>query len=92
MQMSLEIDNNFFPHFKVLIDSFVRDQKVSIVEEGTYDHAAYAPESTIISSVQEVQRRAAEAEKRIANGHGVSDAEYEERMNRFFQEELGITR
>jgi hypothetical protein len=26
MQMNLEIDNNFFPHFKAMIDSFVKDK------------------------------------------------------------------
>ena len=92
MQMSLEIDNSFFPHFKAMIDSFVRDRKVSIVEESAYDYAAYTPESTIVSSEKEVQQRALEAEKRIVSGHGVSEKDYEENMSRFFQEELGITR
>jgi hypothetical protein len=57
MQIHLEIDNNFFPHFKVPIDSFVRDKKVSIVEEGAYDYAAHAPESTTIQRTHPIHER-----------------------------------
>ncbi len=42
MQMNLEIDNNFFPHFKAMIDSLVKDNKVSVVEIDDYDYASKA--------------------------------------------------
>ena len=88
MQMSLEIDNNFFPHFKAMIDSFVKDNKVSVVEIDEYDYAKNAPESVIVSSVEEVRIRVALAEVE----ESMTEEEYEVAMNRFFKEELGVER
>ena len=90
--MNLEIDNSFFPHFKAMIDSLVKDNKVSVVEMDDYDYTKNAPQSVIVSSVEEVQRRVALAEKRVANGEYITEEEYEEKMDRFFKEELGIQR
>ena len=59
MQMNLEIDNNFFPHFKAIIDSFVKDNKVSVVEIDDYDYVKDAPKSVIVNSVEEVRKRVA---------------------------------
>jgi len=88
MQMNLEIDNTFFPHFKAMIDSFVNDNKVSVVEVYDYDYVRYAPESSVLNSVEEVRRRVAMAEAE----EGVSEEAYEIAMNRFFKEELGTKR
>jgi hypothetical protein len=88
MQMNLEIDNNFFPHFKAMIDSFVKDNKVSVVEIDDYDYTKNAPESVIVSSVEEVRRRVALAEAE----EGMTEEEYEVAMNKFFKEELGVER
>ena len=88
MQMNLEIDNNFFPHFKAMIDSFVKDNKVSVVEIDDYDYTKNAPESLIVSSVEEVQRRVALAEAE----ESMTEEEYEIAMNKFFKEELGVER
>jgi len=88
MQMNLEIDNNFFPHFKAMIDSFVKDNKVSVVEIDDYDYTKHAPESVIVSSVEEVQRRVALAEAE----ESMTEEEYEIAMNKFFKEELGVER
>jgi hypothetical protein len=88
MQMNLEIDNSFFPHFKAMIDSFVKDNKVSVVEIDDYDYARHAPESVIVSSVEEVRRRVAIAEAE----EGMTEEEYEIEMNKFFKEELGVER
>jgi len=88
MQMNLEIDNGFFPHFKAMIDSFVKDNKVSVVEVDDYDYTLYAPESVIVSSVEEVRRRVAIAEAE----EGMTEEEYEIKMNKFFKEELGVER
>ncbi len=86
--MNLEIDNTFFPHFKAMIDSLVKDNKVSVVEIDDYDYASYAPESAIVSSVEEVRRRVAIAEAE----EGMTEEEYEIAMNKFFKEELGVER
>jgi hypothetical protein len=88
MQMNLEIDNNFFPHFKAMIDSFVKDNKVSVVEIDDYDYTKNAPESVIVSSVEEVRRRVALAEAE----ESMTEEEYEVAMNKFFKEELGVER
>lgn len=88
MQMNLEIDNSFFPHFKAMIDSFVKDNKVSVVEIDDYDYARHAPESVVVSSVEEVRRRVAIAEAE----EGMTEEEYEIEMNKFFKEELGVER
>jgi hypothetical protein len=88
MQMNLEIDNNFFPHFKAMIDSFVKDNKVSVVEIDDYDYTKNAPESVIVSSVEEVRRRVALAEAE----ESMTEEEYEVVMNKFFKEELGVER
>ena len=71
--MNLEIDNSFFPHFKAMIDSLVKDNKVSVVEMDDYDYTKNAPESVIVSSVEEVQRRVALAEERIKKTGGLSE-------------------
>ena len=88
MQMNLEIDNKFFPHFKAMIDSFVKDNKVSVVEIDDYDYASKAPESVIVSSMEEVRRRVALAEEE----ESMTEEEYEVAMDKFFKEELGVER
>jgi len=90
--MNLEIDDTFFPHFKAMIDSFVKDNKVSVVEIDDFDYAKHSPESVIVRSVEEVQRRVLEAEKRVANGEYQTEEEYEKQMDRFFAEEFGVNR
>ncbi len=71
--MNLEIDNSFFPHFKAMIDSLVKDNKVSVVDIDDYDYTKNAPESVIVSSVEEVQRRVALAEERIKKTGGLTE-------------------
>jgi hypothetical protein len=88
MQMNLEIDNTFFPHFKAMIDSLVKDNKVSVVEIDDYDYTKNAPESVIVSSVEEVRRRVALAEAE----ESMTEEEYEVAMDKFFKEELGVER
>jgi len=88
MQMNLEIDNNFFPHFQAIIDSFVKDNKVSVIDIDDYDYTKNAPKSVVVSSVEEVRRRVALAEEE----ESITEEEYEIAMNRFFKEELGVER
>jgi len=71
--MNLEIDNTFFPHFKAMIDSLVKDNKVSVIDIDDYDYASHAPESVIVSSAEEVRRRVALAEERIKKTGGVEE-------------------
>lgn len=93
MQIQLEIDESFFPHFKAMLESLERDKKLSIVAmDEEYDYTKNVPEPLIVSSVEEVRRRVAEAEKRIEAGEYLSEEEYEKEMDRFFQEELGLQR
>jgi hypothetical protein len=83
--LSLKIEDDFFPHFKAIVDSFVKDKKVRIIENEL-------PANVIVSSVEEVHRRVAEAEKRIANGEYYTQEEYEKLMDDFFENQLGIKR
>ncbi len=92
MRISLEVDKQFFPHFKAIIDSLAHDNKVSILHTDTYDYAAQAPQSAIISSKKEVQTRVIRSEERITHGEYLTQSEYDTHINDFFGEELGIKR
>jgi hypothetical protein len=92
MQMNLEIDDRFFPHFKAMIESFVKDKKVSILTVDDYDYTAQVPESVVVDSVEEVRRRVSLAEKRVADSDYLTEEEYEKEMDAFFMKELGIKR
>lgn len=83
--MNLRIEDDFFPHFKAMLDSFVKDKKVRIIENEL-------PVNVIVSSVEEVHRRVAEAEKRIANGEYHTQEESEKLMDDFLENKLGIQR
>jgi hypothetical protein len=89
--MNLQIEDSFFPHFKAMIDSFVNDRKVQVVDD-SYDYENNYPQSVVVSSIEEVRRRVFEAEKRIEAGDFITEEEYEIQMNNFFKEELGIAR
>lgn len=79
--LSLKIDDTFFPHFKAMLDSFIKDKKVEIIDT---DHQ----HSFIVSSVEEVQKRVLEAE----NEPSLSQEAYQAQMDAFFKDELGIKR
>lgn len=89
--MNLKIDDNFFPHFKAMIESLVKDKKVEVVDQ-EYDYENNYPESVVVSSVEEVRQRVHEAENRINDGEYLTQEQYDETMNKFFKEELGINR
>ena len=86
--LSLEIDDKFFPHFKVVLDSFIKDNKVAIIDKDDFDYENNYPESLVISSVEEVRARVYEAEQQ----KGLTEDEYNILMDKFFREELGIER
>lgn len=81
--LSLKIEDDFFPHFKAIIDSFVKDKKVQVIDNEV-------PATIIVSSIQEIHSRVAEAERRIANGEYYTQEESEKLMDDFFENQLGI--
>ncbi|HIP45265.1 MAG TPA: hypothetical protein EYG93_08070 [Sulfurospirillum arcachonense] len=83
--MNLQIEESFFPHFKVLIDSFVNDNKIKLINNDF-------PEELTCNSIEEVRRRVYLAEKRIENGQSLTQEEYDKEMDNFFTNELGSTR
>lgn len=90
--INLKVEDSFFPHFKAILDSFIKDKKVQVIENEEYDFENNYPQNTVISSVEEVKKRVFEAEKRISNGDFITEKEYEKQMDKFFQEELGVKR
>lgn len=89
--LHLKVEDSFFPHFKALIDSLIKDRKVEVIEEG-YDYENNYPQSVVVNSIEEVRRRVYEAEDRIKGGEYLTQGQYDELMDRFFKEELGIDR
>lgn len=89
--INLKVEDSFFPHFKALIDSLVKDKKVELVDD-EYDYENNYPQEVVVSSVEEVRRRVYEAENRVKKGEYLNEAQYGELMNKFFKEELGIDR
>ena len=79
--LSLKIDDTFFPHLIAMLDSFIKDKKVEIID--TDDQHSF-----IVSSVEEVQKRVLEAE----NEPSLSQEAYQAQMDAFFKDELGIKR
>lgn len=71
--INLKVEDDFFPHLKAILDSFVKDKKVRIIENEL-------PANVIVSSVEEVHRRVSEAEKRIANGEYYTEEEFWEQV------------
>ena len=88
--MNLKIDDKFFPHFKAMIDSFVKDNKVEILND-TIDDNSF-PKELLINTKEEVQKKVFEAENRINKGEYLSEEDYEKSMDIFFKEELELAR
>ena len=88
--MNLKIDDKFFPHFKAMIDSFVKDNKVEILND-TIDDNSF-PKELLINRKEEVQKKVFEAENRINKGEYLSEEDYEKSMDKFFKEELELAR
>ena len=66
--MNLQIEESFFPHFKALVDSFINDNKIKIIDNEL-------PEHLVCNSVEEVRRRVYLAEERIENGQSLTQEE-----------------
>jgi hypothetical protein len=82
--MNLTIEDDVFPQLKAFLAPFVKDKKVRIENE--------LPANVIVNSVEEVLRRVAEAEQRIANGEYYTQEESEKLMDDFLENKLGIKR
>lgn len=76
--LNLKIDDAFFPHFKAILDSFIKDKKIEIINEQSFS----------VNSIEEVRRRVFEAEAEPS----LSKEEYTAKIDAFFKDELGITR
>ena len=83
--MNLQIEDSFFPQFKVMIENLIKEKKVHIADD-SYSYENNYPQSAVVSSVDEVRRRVFEAEKRIENGDFITEEEYEIQMDKFFKE------
>jgi len=90
--LNLKIDDNFFPQFKALVDSYVNEHKIEIIKDENFDYENNYPQSVVLSSVEEVKKRVLESEHRIEKGEFHTKEDYEILMNKFFSEELGIKR
>lgn len=90
--LNLKIDDNFFPQFKALVDSYVNEHKIEIIKDENFDYENNYPQSVVLSSVEEVKKRVLESESRIEKGEFHTQEDYEILMNKFFSEELGIKR
>lgn len=90
--LNLKIDDNFFPQFKALVDSYVNEHKIEIIKDENFDYENNYPQSVVLSSVEEVKKRVLESEYRIEKGEFHTQEDYEILMNKFFNEELGIKR
>lgn len=86
--INLKIDDTFFPHFKAILESFVKDKKVEIIQDDDFDFENNYPKNAVVSSVEDVRKRVFEAEKEI----GLNEDQYNKLMDKFFTEELGIKR
>lgn len=90
--LNLKIDDNFFPQFKALVDSYVNEHKIEIIKDENFDYENNYPQSVVLSSVEEIKKRVLESEHRIEKGEFHTQEDYEILMNKFFSEELGIKR
>jgi len=63
-----------------MIDSFAKDNKISVVEINDYDKDA--PDSVIVSSVEDVHNRVAAAEERIKETDGLTEKTFWESVDK----------
>jgi hypothetical protein len=90
--LNLKIDDSVFSHVKTMLEGFIQEKTIEVIEEDSYDYAAHCPPELVVSSVEEVRRRVYAAQERIKESGGIGEEEYEAMMNKFFKEELGIER
>ena len=54
--LNLKIDDNFFPQFKALVDSYVNEHKIEIIKDENFDYENNYPQSVVLSSEEEVKK------------------------------------
>lgn len=86
--INLKIEDDFFPHFRAILESFIKDKKVEIIQDDSFDFENNYPKSIVVNSVEDVRERVFESEKEI----GLNEDQYNKLMDKFFTEELGIKR
>jgi len=79
--INLKVEDSFYPHFKVMLESFIKDKKVQIVSSDF-------PKEVVMSDIDEVRKSVYASEKSI----GINQEEYQKEMDNFFKSELGINR
>lgn len=66
------------------IDILVKDNRIEVLENTTYDYENSFTKSVVVNNVQEVKSRVYEAEKRINYGNYLTEDEYNKSMDEFF--------
>lgn len=61
--INLKIDDTFFPHFKAILESFVKDKKVEIIQDDGFEFESNYPKNIVVSSTEDVRKRVFESEK-----------------------------
>ncbi len=79
--INLKVEDSFYPHFKVMLESFIKDKKIQIVSSNF-------PKEVMMSDIDEVRKSVYASEKSI----GVNQEKYQKEMDNFFKSELGINR
>ena len=76
--VNLKVEDSFYPHFKAMLESFIRDKKVELIQNEF-------PSELVVKSAEEVRKRAQEAEERIKNGEYLTEQEYHAEIDSFLK-------
>ena len=76
--MNLKIDDSIFPFFREMIDGFIQNHKIEIIQDDT-------PPELLTNSIEEVQKRVHAAEKRVNSGELLDETEYRNNMDSFLK-------
>ncbi len=79
--INLKVEDSFYPHFKAMLESFIKDKKIEIISSDF-------PEEIIMNDIEEIRQSVYVSEKTV----GVNQKEYQKEMDDFFKRELGINR
>lgn len=61
--INLKIDDAFFPHFEAILESFVKDKKVEIIQDDGFEFESNYPKNMLVSNTEDVRKRVFESEK-----------------------------
>jgi len=76
--INLKVEDSFYPHFQAILESFIKDKKVIVLDR--YDNLDFSENSSSV-----VREKALVAEKRIKEGKYVSEDDYRSDMNNFLE-------